>query len=167
MSVYDHVVAALNASGARYVVVGGIAVVLHGHARMTVDLDVVVDLAVEPAEAVISALADVGLRPRLPVEAMDFADPEVRGDWVDNRNLKVFSLYDPQDARREVDLFASYPMPFEELVAGSVEMPFGDSTVRVASITHLIALKRAAARPRDLEDIAALTALLERTPNAD
>lgn len=44
---YREVFAALNATGSRYVVVGGTAVVLQGHPRMTVDLDLdlVVDLA--------------------------------------------------------------------------------------------------------------------------
>lgn len=40
---------ALNATGVRYLVVGGVAVVLHGHLRTTADLDLVVSL--EPAWA--------------------------------------------------------------------------------------------------------------------
>ena len=45
MSVYDDVFRSLTAAGVSFVVVGGVAVVLHGHARMTVDLDLVIDLA--------------------------------------------------------------------------------------------------------------------------
>jgi hypothetical protein len=40
---------ALDAARVRYVVVGGLAVVLHGHARLTADLDLMIDLASEPA----------------------------------------------------------------------------------------------------------------------
>jgi hypothetical protein len=39
MSIYEPILARLHGQGARYVVVGGLAVVLHGHARLTVDLD--------------------------------------------------------------------------------------------------------------------------------
>ena len=39
---------ALNDEGGRYVLVGGLAVVLHGHLRATGDVDLVVDLALEP-----------------------------------------------------------------------------------------------------------------------
>jgi len=85
---YLRVFAALNAARLRYVVVGGVAVVLQGHVRMTVDLDLVVDLAVEPAGAVLDLLAGMGFRPRLPVDLHDFADPLVRGQWVDERNLQ-------------------------------------------------------------------------------
>lgn len=161
MSVYDDVFAALDARRVRYVVVGGVAVVLHGHARMTVDLDLVIDLAAEPAAAAIDALTGLGLRPRIPVDPRSFADEATRRTWVQERNLVVFSLHDPDDPRREVDVFADYPLPFDELLAASVVREVGGCPVRVAGIPHLIALKRVAGRPRDEEDIAALTALLD------
>ena len=74
MSIYEPILARLNEQGGRYVVVGGLAVVLHGHARLTVDLDLVVDLAPEAARRTISALVGLGFRPLAPVEALDFAD---------------------------------------------------------------------------------------------
>jgi hypothetical protein len=40
----EQVLAALNAENVRYLVVGGVAVVLHGHLRTTADLDLVVEL---------------------------------------------------------------------------------------------------------------------------
>ena len=42
---FEPVLEALNARDVRYVVVGGLAVVLHGHARLTADLDIAVDLS--------------------------------------------------------------------------------------------------------------------------
>jgi len=36
---FEPVLAALDANGVRSVVVGGVATVLHGHARLTADLD--------------------------------------------------------------------------------------------------------------------------------
>ena len=41
----ERVFGALNESGVRYLVVGGVAAVLHGHLRTTGDLDLYVDLA--------------------------------------------------------------------------------------------------------------------------
>ena len=40
----ERVLAALNAAEVRYLVVGGVAVVLHGYLRTTADLDLVVEL---------------------------------------------------------------------------------------------------------------------------
>ena len=51
---------ALHDAGAKYVVVGGLAVVLHGHARLTADIDLVIDLAPGEAVKVLSALERVG-----------------------------------------------------------------------------------------------------------
>ena len=75
--IYQPVFDALARADVRYAVVGGVAV-LHGHPRMTADLDIAVDLAPEAAAQSIAALTDLGLRPRVPVDASDFADPVAR-----------------------------------------------------------------------------------------
>jgi len=75
VSGYREVFAALAATGVPYVVVGGTAVVLQGHARLTVDLDLVVDLRPDSLRRVLAALLELGMRPRLPVDPYDFADP--------------------------------------------------------------------------------------------
>ena len=106
-----------------------------------------------------AALGGLGLRPRLPVPAEQFADPATRQQWVEQRNLMVFSLYDPDSAWREVDLFATDPLPFEELYDDATVVEIGGTPVRVASRRHLVAMKRSAGRPRDLDDVAALLAL--------
>ena len=45
MSFFEDFFSALNVEGVRYIVVGGMAVVLHGHPRMTADIDLIVDLS--------------------------------------------------------------------------------------------------------------------------
>lgn len=156
---YRDVFLALDAARVRHVVVGGLAVVLRGHPRLTIDLDVVVDLAVEPAARAMVTLERVGLLPRLPVSASDFADPGIRQTWVDERNLQVFAMHDPADPFREVDVFATEPIPFEELYAESGLVAVDDVPVRVASVLHLIRMKAAVGRPQDLQDVAALRRL--------
>ena len=88
----ERIFAALEASGARYLVVGGVAVVLHGHLRFTADLDLV--LAMDPAN----------LRRALHAQLQGIV-------------------------------------------------------VTVASLPDLIALKRSAGRPQDLEDVQILEAI--------
>ncbi|KAB7745313.1 hypothetical protein GA707_05090 [Nostocoides sp. F2B08] len=156
MPLLQDVAAALEEAGVAYVVAGGVAVVLHGHVRTTVDLDIALDLRRENVERALEVLGGLGLRPRLPVPASDFADEEVRESWVRDRNLIAFTMHDPSDARREVDLFAHPPIAFEDLWRESVVVDVAGLAVRVVSLNHLVAMKRIAGREQDRADIAAL-----------
>jgi len=50
-------------------------------------------------------------------------------------------------------------MDFEDLFRDSVLMPLSSTAVRVASVEHLIAIKQATGRPKDLDDAARLIEL--------
>ncbi len=162
MDTFGPLFSTLNSAGVRYVVVGGLAAVLHGHARLTADVDLIVDLAPDEARKAMEALRSLGLRPRAPVNALDFAIPEKRREWIERKGMRVFCLFDPSHPMREVDLFVEHPVDFEGLWQDSVVMDLGDTTVRVASISHLIQLKRQAGRPQDLLDIEALEEIQRR-----
>ncbi len=125
MALFEPVFEALNRAGVRYVVVGGVAVVLHGHPRLTADLDLAIDLSPAEARKAIEALVGLGLRPRAPVDPAGFADPAVRARWVGERGMRVFSLVDPFDPLRVVGLFAENPVDFEGLWARSETMALG------------------------------------------
>ncbi len=146
----------------RYVLVGGLAVLLHGIDRLTADIDLVVDLAPEQASKAVDALLGLGYRTHAPVDARQFAEEAVRERWRKDSGMLVLSLWDPQHRRPTVDLFAEYPMDFELLFRDSMLLPLATTSVRVASIAHLIAIKRAARRPRDLDDADRLAALIDK-----
>ena len=162
MALFEPLFLHLNQENVRYVVVGGLAVVLHGFARLTGGVDLIVDLQPHEAKNAIRALSVLGLRPRLPVKAMDFADAAVRATWVNDKGMRVFSLWDPQNPMRAIDLFAQHPMDFESLWSRAEEMDIGSTFVRVASLGDLIQLKRLAGRPHDLVDIEALEEIRKR-----
>ena len=76
----------------------------------------------------------------------------------------VLSWYGPADPFRAVDLFATHPVPFDELLEDADEVDVGSVAVPVASIGHLIRLKRISGRPRDLEGTDALTRIADGRP---
>jgi hypothetical protein len=88
----ERIFAALEASGARYLVVGGVAVVLHGHPRFTADLDLAIALDPANVEAVLAALERLGYGPRAPVPLRAFADPDQRGVGADEGHARVLAL---------------------------------------------------------------------------
>ncbi len=71
----EDILATLNAARVRYLVVGGVAVVLHGHLRTTMDLDLVIGLEPENVRQALEALSALELQPIVPVPITAFADP--------------------------------------------------------------------------------------------
>lgn len=112
----------LEAKELRYVVVGGLALVLHGIDRLTADVDLAVDLAPDAAGRLVDALAEAGYRPTAPVDAKLLADPEVRASWHRDRNIQVFSYWDTTGRRPTIDIFIVPPIPFEELWQGAMRI---------------------------------------------
>lgn len=152
MSLFLPVIDAFNKQGVEYVIVGGLAVILHGHARLTTDLDAVIHLTETNTGKAMSVLQSLGFKPRAPVPALDFVDPENRARWIREKNMRVFSFYTDQDPLFDVDIFVNHPRNFDDLYAQSVVKELGDVAVRVVGLDHLIQLKEESGRPKDLED---------------
>ena|ERR1041385_2930813 len=159
MSLFEPIFAALENGAVRYVVVGGLATVLHGYARLTADVDLIVDQDPDEARKAIRVLAALGFIPRAPVNAEDYGDPDVRRMWFEDKGMRVLSLWDPQHPMREVDLFVENPIDFNLLYERSQIVALATTKVRIASIEDLIQLKRLANRPEDQRDIEALQAI--------
>jgi len=167
VSGFESLFRALNDADVRYVVVGGVATVLHGYARLTADLDLVVDLRPEEAIKAIEVLDRAGYEPRVPVPAERFADPDSRAAWIREKNMQVFSLVDRAHPMRVVDLFVESPIEFDGLWDRSQLFELTSTTVRAASIEDLVAMKRAADRPQDRLDIEQLERIQNRKRGAD
>lgn len=140
---YSDVFDGLEREHARYVIVSGVAVVLHGHARPIADLDIVIDPKPEESARVMRVLSTLGFIASIPLPLS---------------MVTVLRMFD--HSRREVDIFVRYSIPFEELLAGSKLVGIDNSSAaRVISLEHLLRAKRTNGRPHDLLDIRELLAL--------
>lgn len=93
--------------------------------------------------------------------------PARRAEWVSQKGLTVFSLFSAAHAATELDLFVECPFEFEAAWKRALRRESGGVTMTFASLADLLALKRAAARPQDLIDVAELEAIAARESARD
>ncbi|OGQ53835.1 MAG: hypothetical protein A3J24_03180 [Deltaproteobacteria bacterium RIFCSPLOWO2_02_FULL_53_8] len=143
-----------NENEIKYIVVGGLAVNLHGIPRMTYDLDILLDLDDDAnVERFLRLLKEWGFRPRVPVDIMDFADAEKRGSWIKDKNMKAFNLVNSEWALSEIDIIIDTPVNYKEASTDIRHITLKDISVPLISIAGLIKMKEAANRRQDLADI--------------
>lgn len=146
---------ALDSANVRFIVVGGLAVIEHGYLRVTRDADIVLELVPENIGAAFDALKTIGYQPSVPINAEQFASPELRRKWRAEKHMEVLQFWSDQHRETKLDVFLEHPFDFETEWQGAKTAITGPqaTTVRFASIPSLIAMKRLAGRPKDLIDI--------------
>jgi hypothetical protein len=156
----EAIIESLTTAPARHLIAGGLAVVAHGLVRFTADVDLILDPDPHAITRALEALGALGYRPHATVALQEFADPERRSAWVREKGLTVFSLASSAHPGTEIDLFVECPLEFERAHAEALRLELRPGLDAVfVSRGDLIALKRRAGRPRDLEDIAGLERL--------
>lgn len=133
----------LNQHGVKYLVIGGYAVVLHGHNRMTGDLDLFIELSPENAEAFCAAYHEFGLG-RGEVTAADFLE----------EGKMIRAGFEPM--RLEI-LNQISGVTFEECYPHRMEIEVEGIPVKFIGRDQLIANKLASGRDKDLSDVKKLT----------
>jgi len=154
------IIQALNQAEVRYLVVGGLAVVAHGHVRFTADVDLMLDLSESNLQRALAVFSDLGYRPHAPVPFEDFADTEIREGWIRDKGLTVLSLFSDRHPFTEVDLFVADPLGFDEAYLQRATLAISPGVEAVfVGIDDLILMKKAAGRPQDLSDLEQLEKL--------
>jgi hypothetical protein len=142
---FEDLLAAFNAAGAEYLVVGAHALAAHGHPRASKDLDVWVHATADNAERVYRALASFGA----PLDDLSVDDLSQAGT--------IFQIgVEPI----RVDIVTSIDgVNFKEAWPDRISADYGGQSASVISRKHLIQNKKAAGRPQDIADVDALERL--------
>ena len=155
MTQFEQIARTLASGGVRFIVIGGWAGIFHGLAHSTYDVDVIYSRDSENIRRLAEALKPFhpylrGAPPGLPFVF----------DAETIRNGLNFTL---DTDLGKLDLLGEVPgaRSYEELLPHSVSMEVNGVRYHCATLERLIQMKRAAGRPKDLEIIAALRALLE------
>jgi hypothetical protein len=143
---------ALVDGGVDFVIIGGVAVVLQAMPRLTKDLDI----CYSTAEDNLDALGDVLLGLKARLRGVPGEVPFV----PDGRTLRRTQILCLTTPAGDIDLLAQPEGApnYETLRNYADVMDLAERHVHVASINHMLAMKRAAGRPQDLVDIESLEA---------
>lgn len=134
----QNVFASFHSHDVRYVVIGGIAAVLHGVPRATFDLDILIEATAPNAERLLQALRQAGFG---------------TADLVDAQGILANEITVFND-RVRIDVQTSTPgLTFQDAWSRRETMDYQGQKFYVASRQDLMASKRAAGRPRDLDDV--------------
>ena len=145
----------LGSAQVEFIVVGGVAANAWGSARVTYDLDVVYRRTADNIERLVAALA-----PQAPYLRGAPSGLPFRWGAEAVRNGLNFTL---TTSLGDIDLLGEIVGGgrYEDLLPHSVTVSAFGAEPRILGLEKLIEVKRAAGRPRDLEAIAELEALLE------
>jgi hypothetical protein len=142
--------AALETHGVEYVVVGGLAVQVHGHVRMTNDVDLIPAPSRENMRRLAEALNELGAT---------VLNKGSEGMAIDASMLPPATLWQFATSAGDVDVLHDVPgaARFEDLRLRALEVVLGTAQIPFAGRDDMISMKRASGRPVDLGDVAALT----------
>ena len=153
---YEEIIRKFNNAGVKYAIVGGVAVNLHGHIRMTADLDIVLELEDNNLAKAITTLRESGFSCKIPVDPMGLADSNTRNDWIKNKNMKALNFYRDTE---EVDLVVDSPVKYEE--AEKTIFAVNGINYPVVSKEDLIKMKEVTNRHHDIDNIKKLKILID------
>ena len=164
MGPHTRILKELVAGGVDFILGGGVACVLHGVERVTMDVDVAVHMASANWDRLILAMNKMGLLPRAPIRPDSLVDPLVRQAMVEEKKALVFTFIHPDVPSLQLDVFLRPELSYEALKPHALPMDIGGLSLQVISPGKLVALKKGIqpARQKDLLDIAVLEAKLKK-----
>ena len=133
----------LNGHKVRYVVIGATAFPVHGYARATLDIDIFIDRTPANVRRTLAALAEVGY------DVSDITEKDLLSKKLLIRQYLLETDIHPFVAG----------VTFEPVWHNRVRSRVGKTSAGFASLDDLIKMKRAARRPKDLEDLRVLLRL--------
>jgi hypothetical protein len=140
-----------------FVLIGGMAAILHGSARVTFDVDLVYSRTHENLERLAAALAPHG-------PYLRDVPPNLSFSW-DTKTISAGLNFTLTTKLGDVDLFGELATgeTYEDLLPHSFEVEAFGLRFKCIDLPTLIRIKEAADRPKDRQAVAELRILLEES----
>ncbi|HOS39797.1 MAG TPA: hypothetical protein PLG31_08695, partial [Spirochaetota bacterium] len=136
-----------------------------GVERMTMDLDVAIDMTESNLNRFLRAMKHLHLVPRAPVPAESLLDPEKRKIMIEEKNALVFTFIDPKNPYRQVDVFLTDKLSYDTLKENVEHVDIGSHRAKLVSKKTLLQMKKAVQPPRekDIFDIHILEKIISKS----
>jgi hypothetical protein len=156
------IITGLADRGVECIICGGMAVVFHGVERMTMDLDISLNMEPGNVEKFLAAVKALGLTPRAPVPAESLLDKKMIGFFVREKKAQVFTFLDTARPYRQIDVFLTVDKSYHLLKKHTVDALVENRLVKIITLEKLLEMKLAVNPPRDKDklDIAALKKIM-------
>lgn len=139
-----------------FVIVGGVAGVVHGSRIVTRDLDICAPLTGDNLTLILAALS--GLAPRFRMTADKRPMSGDAAEYVGYRNLYLLTDWGQLDILSEIAGLGGY----DEVSRHTIAVDLGGISCRVLDLDSLIVSKKALNLPKDRQAILELEAIRER-----
>ncbi len=158
------IIITLADSGVDFIICGGVALALHGVERMTMDIDIALDMREGNIQKFLDAMKSLELVPRAPVSADSLLDPEKRRLMIEEKNALVFTFIDTRIPFRQVDIFLGEEA-FNSMEDDVEMIEIDRHKIRVVSKKRLLQMKKEISpqRDKDVYDINALEKLIKNS----
>lgn len=147
-----------------FVVVGGFAMQMHGFQRATYDVDVALDMNQDNLEKFVAFALHHKFVPVIPEPLASLKSASKLDLWFREKGMIAFALRAPDDF--VLDVLIRPFVDFATLRANAVQGFLHGRSFRFAGLNEMLAMKQAAARPKDQIDIIALNKIKQgENPN--
>jgi hypothetical protein len=159
MADYQSILRAFEEKKLRYLIVGGVAVNLHGYPRFTNDIDILLALDHDNLATMARIMEDMGYQQRLPISIHELEDTDKVRTLMKDKGLVAYSFIHAQEPQFNVDVLVSESMEFEKFSVHTMNAEVWGLQIPVVSIDDLIAMKQHSDREKDVQDVVALLEL--------
>ncbi len=159
MESYEPLLRAFSENHINYLIVGGVAVNLHGYPRFTNDLDILLTLDRENLDKMATIMEDMGYLQRLPIAIQELSDEQKARAFIKEKGLTAYSFIHDKYPQFNVDVLVAESIDFERFSEHTMRAEVWNIDVPVVSIDDLIAMKKNSGREKDVQDVVALLEL--------
>ncbi|MEN3046353.1 MAG: hypothetical protein ABDH49_05170 [Candidatus Hydrothermales bacterium] len=142
----------------KYIITGGVAVIIYGYLRTTKDVDLILDFKKDNVERFLKIVKKFGFIPRVPFDFKRLIDKKEREKIIEEKGAKVFTFINPYDPFISIDIHLEYD--YSKIKRRRIK--FKDTYLKVVAFDELIKMKRKAGRPQDIIDVENLLKIYEK-----